>query len=271
MALFGFSVNNLSLMAMTLAIGFVVDDAIVMLENIVRHMEMGDAPMEAAFKGSKQIGFTILSMTISLAAVFLPILFMGGILGRLFHEFAVVIVSAILISGIVSLTLTPMLCSRFLLPPGEEKHGRFYMTTEKVFTSMLDFYKRTLAWVLDHRFITLMVNIGILVATFLLFKMVPTGFIPDEDYSQVFVVTETPQGTSFDQLVQRQTQLMEIVRRDPNVSEFFSAVGGTGSANFGGQNFGRMFFHLKPRAQRENKLDVFQVIQKMRPKLATVP
>ena len=143
MYLLGYSLDNLSLMALTLSVGFVVDDAIVMLENIVRHMEMGEKPLEAALNGSKEIGFTILSMTISLAAVFIPILFMGGILGRLFHEFAVTIGAAILVSGFVSLTLTPMLCSRFLPPHGEEQHGRFYNATERVFDGMLGLYERT--------------------------------------------------------------------------------------------------------------------------------
>ena len=165
MYLFGYSVDNLSLLALTLSIGFVVDDAIVMLENIVRHMEMGEPPLEAAFKGGKQIGFTILSMTLSLAAVFIPVLFMGGIVGRLFREFSVTIVSSILISGFVSLTLTPMLCSRFLRPPRKERHGRIYRTSERFFDAMLNFYKRTLHWVLAHRGIVMLANVMILLVT----------------------------------------------------------------------------------------------------------
>ena len=269
MYLCGFNVDNLSLMALTLSIGFVVDDAIVMLENIVRHMEMGQRPMEAAFAGAKQIGFTILSMTISLAAVFIPILFMGGILGRLFHEFSVTICAAILISGVVSLSLTPMLCSRFLKPPAEEKHGKFYQASERFFEKMLDGYRRSLHWVLEHRFATLMVNLAIFGLTLLLFVRVPKGFIPDEDLSQVFAVTETAQGTSYDERVRLQGQIAAKLHSDPNIEAFFSGVGGGGSAALGGQNFGRMFFHLVPRDQR--KLDVAGVIQSWRAKFAEVP
>ncbi len=268
MYLCGFNVDNLSLMALTLSIGFVVDDAIVMLENIVRHMEHGLRPMEAAFAGAKQIGFTILSMTISLAAVFLPILFMGGIIGRLFHEFAVTIVSAILISGVVSLSLTPMLCSRFLKPPGQEKHGRLYQASERVFERMLDWYRRSLRWVLEHRFATLMVNLAIFALTLWLFVRVPKGFIPDEDNNMIFAVTETAQGTSFAERVRLQKQIADTLRADPNIEAFFSAVGGGGSAALGGQNFGRMFFHLVPR--RERPLDVNGVIQLFRRKLADI-
>jgi HAE1 family hydrophobic/amphiphilic exporter-1 len=269
MYLCGFNVDNLSLMALTLAIGFVVDDAIVMLENIVRHMEMGERPMEAAFKGAKQIGFTILSMTISLAAVFIPLLFMGGILGRLFHEFSVTICAAILISGVVSLTLTPMLCSRFLKPPAEEKHGNFYIASERFFDGMLALYRRSLEFVLAHRFATLMVNLAIMAATLWLFVRVPKGFIPDEDLSQVFAVTETAQGTSYPERCRLQGQIAAKLHNDPNVEAFFSGVGGAGSASIGGQNFGRMFFHLVPRDER--KLDVSGVIQSWRQKLADIP
>jgi HAE1 family hydrophobic/amphiphilic exporter-1 len=261
----GYTVDNLSLMALTLSIGFVVDDAIVMLENIVRHVEMGERPFEAALRGSREIGFTILSMTISLAAVFIPVLFMGGIIGRLFREFSVVICVAILISGAVSLTLTPMLGSRFLRERGEKKHGRLFNAFERFFERMFNLYKRSLHWVLDHRLLTLLVNIGILVATAVLFIITPKGFIPDDDKDQIFVVTETAQGTSFQARTKLQGEVARIVQDDPHIESFFSGVGGAGSATLGGQNFGRMFFHLMPRAKR--KLDVYGVIQQLRRKL----
>jgi HAE1 family hydrophobic/amphiphilic exporter-1 len=225
--------------------------------------------MEAALKGSRQIGFTILSMTVSLAAAFIPVMFMGGVVGRLFREFSVVIVVAILISGAVSLSLTPMLCSRFLRPPGEAKRGRFYKASERAFQGMFDGYRQSLSWVLRHRFTTLMVNIAILLATGYLFMSIPKGFIPNEDTNQVFVVTETSQGTSFQALRQRQREVEKIVQQDPNIKEFFSSLGGGGSAHMGGQNFGRMFFHLVPPAQR--KRDVDGVIQELRAKLAVIP
>ena len=264
-----FSLDNLSLMALTLSIGFVVDDAIVMLENIVRHMEHGEPPMEAAFNGARQIGFTILSMTISLAAVFIPILFMGGILGRLFREFSITICSSILISGFVSLTLTPMLCSRFLRPPAESAHGRWYQASERFFDGMLSLYKASLGWVLRHRRMTMFINLLILLATGWLYVIVPKGFLPDEDNSQIFAVAETPQGTSFAALVQRQEQLVKILQDDPNVEALYSGVGGASAANLGGQNYGRLFFHLKP--PNERKLDVYGVIQELRQKLSVVP
>src|SRR5512144_448777 len=180
MHLLGFSLNNISLMALTLAVGFVVDDAIVMLENIVRHMEAGESAREAAFKGSKEIGFTIISMTISLVAVFIPVLFMGGILGRLLHEFAVVISVAIIVSGIVSLTLTPMLASRFLRPHGQERHGRLYMALERFFDGMRNGYQTSLSWVLKHRRVTLVVTIALFILTIFLFIIMPKGFLPTE-------------------------------------------------------------------------------------------
>ena len=269
MYLLGFSVDNLSLMALTLSIGFVVDDAIVMLENIVRHMEMGEPPYEAALKGARQIGFTILSMTISLAAVFIPVLFMGGVLGRLFREFSITICSAILISGFVSLTLTPMLCSRFLRPPGQMKHGRFYQASERVFDGLLGAYQRSLTWVLKHRRATMLVNVVILAVTGWLLVVIPKGFIPDEDNSQVFAVTETPQGTAFPALMRRQNQIAAIVQQDTNIASFYSSLGGGGSASLGGQNYGRMFYHLKP--PKDRGLDVYGVIQELRQKFASIP
>ena len=223
MYLFGFSIDNLSLMALTLSIGFVVDDAIVMLENIVRHLEMGEKPLEAALNGSRQIGFTILSMTLSLAAVFIPVLFMGGILGRLFREFSITICASILISGVVSLTLTPMLCSRFLKPQSEIHHGRIYRASERFFEWLLDLYRVSLRWALNHRRTVMIINVFILLATAWLFVKTPKGFLPDEDTSQIFCITETPQGTGFPTMVQRQEAICQIARADENVRAFFPA------------------------------------------------
>ncbi|MGZ3597754.1 MAG: efflux RND transporter permease subunit, partial [Syntrophales bacterium] len=222
MYLCGYSLDNLSLMALTLCVGFVVDDAIVMLENIVRHMEQGESVMEAAYKGSREISFTILSMTLSLVAVFIPVLFMGGIVGRLLHEFAVTISVAVLISGFVSLTLTPMLCSRFLRPPAGERHGRLYQIFERFFESMRGMYEISLKWALHYRQTTLVVSILFLVAVIVLYFYTPTGFLPSEDNSQIVCFTEAAEEISFESLVQHQRKLAEIVAEDPNVSGFMS-------------------------------------------------
>jgi len=267
MYLLGYSMNNLSLMALTLSVGFVVDDAIVMLENIVRHMELGERPFEAALKGAKEIGFTILSMTISLAAVFIPVLFMGGILGRLLHEFAVTIGAAILVSGFVSLTLTPMLCSRYLRPPAEEKHGRFYNTLERFFDGMRGAYDWTLKRALKHHVITTTVSALVLAATIYMFSKIPMGFIPSEDTNQVYGSTEAAQDVSFDGMVKHQRQVSEIISKDPNVESFMSSVGAGGPNSTG--NAGRVYLRLKPRSQR--KLSADEVIQELRPKLNAIP
>jgi len=267
MYLLGYSMDNLSLMALILAIGFVVDDAIVMLENIVRHMETGKKPFQAALDGSKEISFTILSMTLSLATVFIPVLFMGGVIGRLFREFSVTICVAILISGFVSLTLTPMLCSRFLRPPSEEKHGRFYAVTERFFDRMLKAYEWSLRGVLNHRLATMVVSGVILVITGYLYVRIPKGFIPNEDRSIIFAITEAQQGTSFDKMVELQQALADTARKDPNIVEFYSSVGTSSIAT--SSNQGVMFFHLKPPSER--RLSVEEVIEELRPKLATVP
>jgi HAE1 family hydrophobic/amphiphilic exporter-1 len=265
MYMLGYTLDNFSLMALTLSVGFVVDDAIVMLENIVRHMEMGEGVLQAALIGSKEIGFTIISMTLSLAAVFIPVLFMGGIIGRLLHEFAVTISCAILISGFVSLTLTPMLCSRFLRPPGGERHGRLYAASERFFDGMFRTYEWSLKWVMRHR-VTTMVSLGVvIVATGFLFVIVPKGFLPSDDTNQVFAATEAAQGASFEDMARHQQALADIVRQDPNVDSFSSSIGG----NAGSLNQGRLFMRLKPRSQR--KLNVDEVIQELRPKLASVP
>ncbi|MGB8957472.1 MAG: efflux RND transporter permease subunit [Candidatus Aminicenantales bacterium] len=260
MQLLGYSLDTLSLMALTLSIGFLVDDAIVMLENIVRHQEMGQAAMEATLKGAKEIGFTIVSMTLSLAAVFIPILFMGGILGRLFHEFAVTIAAAVLFSGFVSLTLTPTLASRLLRAPGEVKHGSFYNAAEKAFRSMQNFYGATLTRVLKHRATTLAFSAVILVLTVVLFVKIPKGFLPSDDNSFLIAVTEASQGISYDSMVEHQNAAAKIIAADPNVDAFVSAVGGISASNQG-----RMFVHLKPRNRRPLGADA--VVESLRPKM----
>jgi HAE1 family hydrophobic/amphiphilic exporter-1 len=259
----GYSLDNLSLMAITLSVGFVVDDAIVMLENIVRHMEMGEKPLEAAFKGSKEIGFTILSMTISLAAVFIPILFMGGILGRLFHEFAVTIGAAILVSGFVSLSLTPLLSAKFLRPHGKEQHGKLYQIVERFFNGMLATYEVGLRWSLRRRATTMLISLAVLGATVWLFIAVPKGFIPNEDAGEVRISLEAAQGTSFPDLMRHQLKAMDIVLRDPNVATFFSFVGR------GGSNTGVISLRLVPKGQRKMTID--QVMDNLRPKLSAIP
>jgi len=261
MYLMGYSLDNLSLMALTLSVGFVVDDAIVMLENIVRHLEKGKRPLQAALDGAREIGFTILSMTLSLTAVFIPVLLMGGIIGRLFHEFAVTIGVAVLVSGFVSLTLTPMLCSRFLRPPKEERHGRFYNATEHVYQRGLAWYERSLRWVMDRRGLALIFSGAILVATALLFMVVPKGFIPTEDTGQIQGTTETLEGSSYENMRDHQLAVADIVGRDPNVAHFMSSIGG------GTMNQGRVSIRLKPRGDR---LAADQVIRELAPKLNNV-
>ncbi len=266
MYLLDFSLDNLSLMALTLSVGFVVDDAIVMLENIVRHMEMGKSRLQAAFEGAKEVGFTIVSMTISLAAVFIPILFMGGIVGRLFNEFAVTIGVAILISGFVSLTLTPMLCSRFLKHTPTEQHGRFYRASERVFDNSVKWYGKTLHWVLEHKRSTVIASVLMLLATIYLFTLVPKGFLPASDTGQIFGFTEAAQGISFEGMRDHQHKVMDVLRKNPNVEHFFSTIGSRG---FTGSNQGVVFMRLKPRDQREASVD--EVIQQMRAEMAKIP
>ena len=244
-----------------------VDDAIVMLENIVRHMEMGEKPLQAALSGSREIGFTILSMTLSLVAVFIPVLFMGGIIGRLLHEFAVTIGVAILVSGFVSLSLTPMLCSRFLKPPKEKKQSRLYATSERFFEGMLHAYRSSLRVVLNHRLSTMVISTLILLVTLGLFMVFSYGFLPSEDIGQIFGFTEAAQGISFESMKQHQLAVMEVVRQDPNVDAFSSTVGAGGSSTTG--NLGRIFVTLKPRSQR--KMNADEIIQGLRPKLAKIP
>ncbi|HLY61212.1 MAG TPA: efflux RND transporter permease subunit [Terriglobia bacterium] len=249
MYLLGYTVDNLSLMALTLSVGFVVDDAIVMLENIVRHMEKGESVMEAALNGSREISFTILSMTLSLAAVFIPVLFLAGILGRLLHEFAVTIATAVLVSGFVSLTLTPMLCSRFIRPPSTEKHGTLYNASERVFQGMLRAYDWSLSGVLRHRFITLMASFVILGGTLYLFFLIPKGFLSSEDTGLVLGFTQAQQGISVDSMRQHQLEVTNLVVANPNIADTFS-LAGAGFAGFAA-NTGIFFCHLKPSEERE--------------------
>jgi HAE1 family hydrophobic/amphiphilic exporter-1 len=271
MVLLGYSLDNLSLMALTLAVGFVVDDAIVMLENIHRHMEQGKTPLRAALDGSREIGFTIVSMTISLVAVFIPLLLMGGLLGRLFHEFAVTISAAILVSGIVSLTLTPMLCSRFLRVEGQNAngrpHGRAYQAIENVYQRTLGWYAKTLGWVMDHRRVALAFSLAVLVGTWLLFRAVPKGFIPSEDTGRIIASTETAEGTSFASMVEHQQKVAGIIARNPNVDAFTSNVGSGGGVST--TNQGRIIIRLKPRSERKKTAD--EIIRELQPKLSQVP
>ncbi len=262
MYLLGYSLDNLSLMALTLSVGFVVDDAIVMLENIVRHMEMGKTPLQAAMDGSGEIGFTILSMTLSLAAVFIPLLFMGGIIGRLLHEFAVTIGAAILVSGFVSLSLTPMLCSRFLRH--QSSHGRFFNAGEQVFNVGLRGYNVTLKAVLRHKFATLLVSFGLILATGYLFMISKTGFIPDEDQGLVFAFTEAQQGIAFADMYELQQKVANVVRSDPSVMNTMSSIGQP-------INQGRIFFRLKDKKDRVNQMSAMEVIQELRPKMSQIP
>ncbi|MGC1106283.1 MAG: efflux RND transporter permease subunit [Candidatus Acidiferrales bacterium] len=296
-----YTVDNLSLLALTLSVGFVVDDAIVMLENIVRHMESGEGVLEASLNGSREIGFTIISMTLSLAAVFLPVFFMAGILGRLLHEFAVVIISAILVSGVVSLTLTPMLCSRFLKPhAGAQEHGRMYNALERMFDGMLHVYDRTLRWSMRHRLAVMVAGGLLLVATAWQFWVIPKGFLPEEDTDEVVGFAEAIQGISFDAMAAHQKALNKIILADPNTLEFFSSIQASGTS---GLNIGRFYDHLKERPDRpwttnaaydnlnakhgktavvgtlvreirplfEHHMTISDIMREMEPKLNTVP
>jgi HAE1 family hydrophobic/amphiphilic exporter-1 len=267
MSLLGYSLNNLTLMALTLSVGFVVDDAIVMLENVVRHMELGKGPFRAALDGSREIGFTIVSMTLSLAAVFIPVLFMGGIVGRLFREFAVTIGLAVLISGFVSLSLTPMMASRFIRPPHEEGHGRLFNLFERGFARLLAAYEVGLRWSLRHGAISLLFMAAMLVLTAVLFRMVPKGFIPSEDIGQLMGQTEAVEGISFEAMARQQQAAAEVLRRNPDVEAFMSSAGGRGG--MGGSNTGFMFIRLRPRSERPRHAD--QVIASLRREFQAVP
>ena len=276
MSLLGYSLDNLSLMALTLSVGFVVDDAIVMLENIVRHVEAGEDPHDAAFIASGEIGFTILSMTISLAAVFIPVVFMGGIIGRLLHEFAVTIVLAILASGVVSLTLTPMLCSRFLKPGRSAEHGRFYHWSEHTFDRIQDGYQRTLAWSMAHRPLVLGSFFVSLLATVVLFMVMKQDFLPSQDTGQIRIATEAADRTSFTQMSAYQMEADKIVRDDPSVEDVMSIVGFGGSRS--GTNVGLLIVKLKQPSDRPGTCLLIipcprsadQIIAELRPKLSRI-
>jgi hydrophobe/amphiphile efflux-1 (HAE1) family protein len=258
----GFSIDNLSLMALTLSVGFVVDDAIVMLENIARHMEMGKDRLTATLDGAREIGFTIVSMTLSLAAVFIPVMFMGGIIGRLLNEFAVTIVCAVLVSGFVSLSLTPMLCSRMLKSEHEQRHGRLYQASERVFNSVQAFYRRTLSACVRHQPIVLFTFLALVVATAVLAVKIPKGFLPNDDTGQLFVFTQGAQDIGFDAMVAKQRQAVDIIRKDPNVANVMAFVGAGGSSAT--LNLGRMIVNLKPPHERKS---ADAVVQELRPKL----
>ncbi len=265
MYMLGYTIDIISLMALTLCVGFVVDDAVVMLENIVRHMEAGEDRMTAALKGAREIGFTILSMTLSLAAVFIPVLFMAGVVGRVLHEFAITIGAAVLVSGLVSLTLTPMLCSRFLRPPNRG-HNRLYRASERFFDGMLRTYDATLQWGLRHRRTTMAVLLLTFVFTVYFFTIIPKGFIPTEDNGSIFAFTEAAQDISFEAMAAKQRAVAEIVRQDPAVQQLMSFIGAAGASTV--LNNGRFFALLKPRDQRPH---AEKVIERLRPKLAAVP
>jgi hydrophobic/amphiphilic exporter-1 (mainly G- bacteria), HAE1 family len=262
---FGYSLDNLSLMALTLSVGFVVDDAIVMLENIMRHVEKGKRPLQAALDGSREIGFTILSMTLSLAAVFIPLIFMGGIVGRLLHEFAVTICATIVVSGFVSLTLTPMLAARYVKPAARQ-HGAVYRTSERGFEALRRFYDVTLRWSIRNAIVMVGIFALTVVGTVVLFRHVQTDFLPSDDTGQITASTEGAQDASFEAMVRNQQEVAKIIAADPNVAYVSSTVGAGGPRPT--SNSGRIFITLKPRKERE--LSAAEVIQALRPKLATV-
>ncbi len=262
MYLLDYSLDNLSLMALTISTGFVVDDAIVVTENIARFIELGDSPMEAALKGAKQIGFTIVSITVSLLAVFIPILLMGGIVGRLFREFAVTLSIAIAVSAVVSLTLTPMMCSRLLRPEVAE-HGRLYRFSERVYGGMLHLYERGLKWVLRHQRVMQVVTLSTVVLTVILFIIVPKGLFPQQDTGLLMGSSEAPQDVSFTAMKERQERVNALVRKDPDINHVLSFIGGNGSGNSG-----TIFVDLKPKPERKVSAD--EVIARLRPKLSQV-
>ena len=261
---FGYSLDNVSLLGITLAVGLVVDDAIVMLENIVRHVEDGMPPFKAALVGSKEMGFTIVSISVSLVAVFIPIFFMPGVIGLLFHEFAVVVSLAILVSAVVSLTLVPMLCSRYLKADHEHAHNFVARGFERFFSAMLERYTRTLDWGLAHRRTILTVALSTFLLTAWLFITIPKGFFPEEDIGQISVTTEASEDISFDALSVRQAQVADIIAADPNVGSVASTIGGTSNTS----NTGRMFVNLKPRGEREK---MPKVLEDLRKKVRAVP
>jgi hydrophobic/amphiphilic exporter-1 (mainly G- bacteria), HAE1 family len=269
MYLLNFSLDNLSLMALTLCVGFIVDDTIVMLENIVRHMEMGKPAMQAAYDGSKEVGFTILAMTVSLVAVFIPVLFMGGIVGRLLNELAITIAVAILVSGFLSISLTPMLCSRFMKSMHSQKHGWMFNLIERMFDSWVRLYGRTLRISLRYRAVTLFVSFAVLAGTVYLFMLIPKGFLPSEDTSRFQISVEGMQGIGFEDLVRHQQEVAAIVAKDPDIAGYSSMVGVAGNLGGGANNQGRIGVDLKPRSERKRSVE--QIMAALRPKLAQIP
>ncbi|MBF0529530.1 MAG: MdtB/MuxB family multidrug efflux RND transporter permease subunit [Deltaproteobacteria bacterium] len=266
MYLLGFSLNNLSLMALTISTGFVVDDAIVMIENVARFVEEGDPPLQAALKGSKQIGFTILSLTISLIAVLIPLLFMGDVVGRLFREFAVTLGVTILISAVVSLTLTPMMCARLLKHVPPEREGRLFRASQRLFDRTIEIYGLTLQWVLKHQAATLFVAVGTLVLTVLLYLMVPKGFFPVQDTGMIMGISEAPQSISFTAMAERQQALAKVVLQDPAVESLSSFIGIDGTNTT--LNSGRILINLKPLEERSE--DSSQIIRRLQAGLAHI-
>jgi HAE1 family hydrophobic/amphiphilic exporter-1 len=264
MWVFGYTLDNLSLMALTIAVGFVVDDAIVMLENITRYVERGEKPLDAAFKGAREIGFTIVSISVSLVAVLIPLLLMGGVIGRLFREFSVTLAMAIFVSLVVSLTLTPMMASRFLRPHGETRHGRFYQWSERSFDRLLAGYSRLLDLALRHSLTTLCIFFATVTLSVYLFAIIPKGFFPQQDNGFLTGVSEAAQDISFAEMERHQEALSEIVQADPAVDSIAMFIGGGGTA----LNSGRMYITLKPREERD--VDAEQIIARLRPKLAKV-
>ncbi|MGP8238856.1 MAG: multidrug efflux RND transporter permease subunit [Limisphaerales bacterium] len=266
MYLLGYSINNLTLMALTISTGFVVDDAIVMIENIVRYIEKGEKPLEAALRGAGEIGFTIVSLTISLVAVLIPLLFMGDIVGRLFSQFAVTLAVTILVSAVVSLTLTPMMCSRFLREKSDEHHGRLYEASERVWQSVIGFYGRTLKWILNHQGMTLIVAVLTLVLTVFLYMIVPKGFFPVQDTGVIQGISQAPPVTSFPAMVQKQQQLADVILQDPAVESLSSFIGADGINTT--INSGRILINLKPLETRH--LTALEVMSRLQPKLDQV-
>ena len=266
MYLLGYSLNNLTLMALTISTGFVVDDAIVMIENIERFLEEGESPLEAALKGAGQIGFTIVSLTVSLIAVLIPLLFMGDIVGRLFREFAVTLAVTILVSALVSLTLTPMMCAKLLKRHEPDHQSRFYKSTENFYNRVIEFYGRTLKLVLKHQTITLLVTVGTLVLTLFLYVVVPKGFFPVQDTGVILGISEGPQNISFAALAKSQQELAQVILKDPDVESLSSFIGidGTNST----PNSGRIQINLKPRDER--KSTATEIIRRLQPELAKV-
>ena len=266
MYLLGYSLNNLTLMALTISTGFVVDDAIVMIENIDRYLEEGDSPLDAALKGAGQIGFTIVSLTVSLIAVLIPLLFMGDIVGRLFREFAVTLAVTILVSAAVSLSLTPMMCAKLLKPKNAAKQTRFYKSTENFYNNVIAFYGRTLKFVLRHQPTTLLVTVGTLVLTLFLYVIVPKGFFPVQDTGVILGISDAPQSVSFTSLAEHQQALARVILQDPDVESLSSFIGVDGTNLT--PNSGRIQINLKPREQR--KLRAPDIIRRLQPKLAEV-